>query len=102
MNEETLDILMKGTILGLIGLTGFLCGRVHYYKKYCKSLEKTCDEAIKQTDDVMELYEEAMKQTDDVMEIYYELVESINPEWAKQIKKEVKKVGFTVLNNEES
>ena len=88
MNEETLDILMKGTILGLIGLTGFLCGRVHYYKKYCKSLEKTCDEAI--------------KQTDDVMEIYYELVESINPEWAKQIKKEVKKVGFTVLNNEES
>ena len=88
MNEETLDILMKGTIVGLGGLTGFLCGRVHYYKKYCKSLEKTCEEAIKQTNDVMELY--------------YELVESIDPEWAKHIRKEVNKVGFTVINNEES
>lgn len=88
MNEETLDILMKGTILGFCGLTGFLYGRVRYYKKYCKSLEKNCEEAIKQTDDVMELY--------------YELVKHLDPEWAKRIKKEVNKVGFTVINNEES
>jgi len=89
MNDEILEKLIGGALLGLGTLTIYFGISRHHYKKIAEERE--------------ELLNESLEQTEIMTELYTELVETIDPEWGKQVRKDIKKLGFTVLNkNEES